>query len=101
MKEETGLTATRIVRKVSEFGFSEFSKRRNQQIHWLKLIFEMEVESLDNIALDPVEHQKYLWADEEEVKADRVGDMQLTWITPPNKMVNLEAFRKRRECMVR
>jgi hypothetical protein len=34
---------------------------------WLKLVFEMSVQSADNVVLDPTEHQKFLFASEEEV----------------------------------
>lgn len=57
----------------------------------------MEVKTLDAIALDPVEHDRYLWASEEEIVADRVGDVPLTYISPDNKTIKLEAFQRRRE----
>jgi hypothetical protein len=57
----------------------------------------MEVENLDNIILDPVEHQNYLFASEAEVGNDHVGEVQLSYVSPPNKVVKLEAFRLRRE----
>lgn len=97
MKEETGLTATRIVRKVTEFGWIETSKKTGETRNWRKHIFEMEAKSLDDLKLDPIEHQNHLWATEDEVKQDKVGEVELTYITPPNKVVKLEAFRKRRE----
>lgn len=96
VKEETGLDVTRIVRKVGEFGFEDYSKRRKQQVVWRKLIFEVEVKGMD-VMLDPVEHQDYLFATEEEVMSDKAGETRLTWITLPNKEVNLDAFRLRRE----
>ena len=96
LKEETGLDATKIVRKVGEFGWGEFSKRRGKDVVWRKLIFEVEVKD-ENIKLDPVEHQNYLWATEEEVINDKVGDIALSWITQPNKEINLDAFESRRE----
>jgi 8-oxo-dGTP pyrophosphatase MutT (NUDIX family) len=97
LKEETGLRATRIVRKVTEFGWSEVSKRTGKHNNWRKHVFEVEVESLEDVVLDPIEHQRFLWATEEEVQEDKAGDVIFTYITPPNKVVKLEAFRKRRE----
>jgi 8-oxo-dGTP pyrophosphatase MutT (NUDIX family) len=94
LKEETGLTATRVIRKVSHFTFAD--GRPEKPITWLKLIFEMEVKNME-IALDPVEHQQHLFASEEEVKNDLVGDVKLVYISPPNKDVKLEAFRLRKE----
>lgn len=64
---------------------------------WLKLVFEMEVQNADTVVLDPVEHQKYLYASEDEVIKDKVGDVELRYISPANKEVKLEAFRQKRE----
>lgn len=94
LKEETGLIAKRVIRKVSHFTFAD--GRPDKPITWLKLIFEMEVEDF-NVTLDSVEHQQYLFASEEEVKHDLVGDVKLAYISPPNKDVKLEAFRLRKE----
>jgi 8-oxo-dGTP pyrophosphatase MutT (NUDIX family) len=80
LKEETGLTATKIIRKVTEFGWSEISKSTGRQIHWRKHVFEMEVESLNDLKLDPIEHQNHLWATEDEVKQDNVGGVELSYM---------------------
>ena len=96
LKEETGLTATRVLRKVAEFTFHD--GRPDRPTTWLKLIFEMEVEDL-NVTLDPVEHQQYLFASEEEINNDLVGDVKLAYISPPNKNVKLEAFRLQKEAI--
>jgi hypothetical protein len=79
-----------VLRKVADFTFADGGP--NGSPTWLKLIFEMEVEDT-NVTLDPVEHQKYLFASEEEIKNDLVGDVKLAYISPPNKDVKLEAFR--------
>lgn len=97
LKEETGLSATRVVRRVTQFTFLDRPGRGEKT--WLKLIFEMEVQNTDSISLDPVEHQNYIFATEEEIEADRVGDIKLAYISPPNKAVKLEAFRLRREAL--
>lgn len=97
VKEETGLDVTHVVRKVGEFGWGEFSKRRGRHVVWRKLIFEVEVKSLDTVELDPEEHQDYVFVTEEETMADRTAaGVPLSWITPPNKEMNIEAFRLRR-----
>ncbi|KAF2824525.1 hypothetical protein CC86DRAFT_468621 [Ophiobolus disseminans] len=96
LKEETGLTATRVLRKVADFTFHD--GRPSRPITWQKLIFEVEVEDL-NVTLDPVEHQQYLFASEDEVTNDLVGDVKLVYISPPNKNVKLEAFRLQKEAM--
>ncbi|KAF2850459.1 hypothetical protein T440DRAFT_468444 [Plenodomus tracheiphilus IPT5] len=92
LKEEAGLTATRVVRKVTQFTFDDGRPGRPNKT-WLKLIFEMEVEDLSSITLDPIEHQDFLFATEEEVAAERVGGMKLAYVSEANKAVKLEAFR--------
>jgi 8-oxo-dGTP pyrophosphatase MutT (NUDIX family) len=98
LKEETGLTATRILRKVAEFTFED-GRPGKKPITWLKLIFEMEVKDA-NVTLDPVEHQQYLFASEDEVVDDLVGDVKLAYISPPNKQVKLDAFRLHKEAIL-
>lgn len=97
LKEETGLTATRVRSKVAEFTFEDGRPGR-PPVTWLKLIFEVEVKDL-NITLDPVEHQQYLFASEEEVVKDLVGDVKLAYISPPNKRIKLDAFKLRKEAI--
>jgi 8-oxo-dGTP pyrophosphatase MutT (NUDIX family) len=92
LKEETGLEATRIVRKVGEFWFGDTKKADGQVSKWVKHIFEMEVKDLATVTVDPVEHQTYLFASEEEVKKERVGDVELKYITAENKAIKLDAF---------
>lgn len=84
------------MRKVGEFGWSETSKKTGREHVWRKLIFEVEVSNSD-VVLDPIEHQDYLYATEDDVANDKAGDVTLTWITPPNKAMNLEAFKLKRE----
>jgi hypothetical protein len=65
------------------------------------LIFQFEVENTKAIRLDPVEHQSYLWASEEEVVDDLVaeGSTRLRYISQQNKEVKLAAFRLQREAV--
>lgn len=97
LKEEAGLQATRVLSKVAQFTFED--GRRERPVIWLKLIFAMEVESTENIILDPVEHSEFLWASEEEVMKEAAGDIQLSYVSPPNKDIKLEAFRLHRETL--
>lgn len=86
-----------MLRKVTQFTFHD--GRPNRPTTWLKLIFEVHVENL-NVILDPVEHQRYLWVAEHEVKDDFVGShTKLEYISPANKDVKLEAFRLRKEAL--
>lgn len=84
-----------MLRKVSQFAFEDGRPGR-PQITWLKLIFEVAVQDT-NVTLDPVEHQRYVFASEDEVVNDEVGEVKLSYISQPNKDVNLEAFRLRKE----
>ncbi|KAF2877470.1 NUDIX hydrolase domain-like protein [Massariosphaeria phaeospora] len=94
LKEETGLTATKVVRKVGEMEFTS-DKKDGSEVRWIKHIFEMEFEDIDALVLDPVEHQQHLFATEDEIGSDRVGDIELKYISPPNKVIKLDAFRSR------
>jgi hypothetical protein len=70
------------------------------KLYWpFQLIFQFEVDNLDAIALDPIEHQHFLWASEDEVVNDLVaeGNISLKYISQENKNVKLEAFKLRRE----
>jgi hypothetical protein len=95
LKEESGLTATRVVRKVAEFTFGERPGR--PPTTWLKLTFEMEVEDVSKVTLDPIEHQNFLFASEEEVVNGLVGDIKLVYASPPSRTATLEAFRLKNE----
>jgi ADP-ribose pyrophosphatase YjhB (NUDIX family) len=52
-----------------------------------------------DVTLDPDEHQRFVWASEEEVRAGRAveGDVELTFTTADVEETVLEAFRLRRE----
>lgn len=49
------------------------------------------------VKLNPVEHQRFVWASEEEVRAREVGDVELEFTTRDLGDTVLEAFRFRRE----
>jgi hypothetical protein len=57
----------------------------------------MEVEDISRITLDPIEHQKFLFASEAEVVDDMVGDVQMVYASPPSRTSTLEAFRLKNE----
>ncbi|KAH6611933.1 NUDIX hydrolase domain-like protein [Boeremia exigua] len=101
LKEETGLVATRVVRKVTQFTFADGGKKRAGKT-WLKLVFQFEVDNADAVVLDPIEHQRFLWACEEEITNDLVkeGSTPLNYISPTNKDVKLEAFKLQREAVL-
>ncbi|KAF2734595.1 hypothetical protein EJ04DRAFT_543552 [Polyplosphaeria fusca] len=99
VKEETGLTVSKFIREVGSLGWDEVSRRTGEPVHWHKLVFEVEVKD-EVVVLDPVEHQNHLFASETDVSNDvcvrsESEDVVLTWISPPNKALNVDAFRDR------
>lgn len=50
-----------------------------------------------DIVLDPKEHDDYLFATEEQVVKEHAGDVLFKYISPDNKQVKLEAFKRHRE----
>ncbi|KAF1980197.1 hypothetical protein BU23DRAFT_585972 [Bimuria novae-zelandiae CBS 107.79] len=95
LKEETSLEATRVDRQVTDITFL-IPNPKGKMDRWMKLIFEMEVKQLD-VKLEPTEHDDYLFATEDQIESERAGDVVLRYISPDNKRVLLEAFKRRRE----
>lgn len=105
LKEETGLTATRIVRLVTEGADGEaltsFTNSRGTRI-FCKFVFEVEVAADEEVVLDPDEHQGWVWATEDEVVRGKVGDgdgaegVRIPLTTPHVRRLILEAFRLRK-----
>lgn len=77
-------------------GDFQFPGRKNNKI-WKKHIFEIEVKDLSVLKLNEEEHQAYLFASEEEVNAERAGDVKLEYITSDNKTMKQYAFEGRRK----
>ena len=90
------MEAIKILRKVGEIVWEEKSRRTGKDQRWLKLIFEVEVKEMD-VVLDPVEHQDYLFATEAEIIDEKAGNTTLTYISPLNKAINMDAFRLKRD----
>ncbi|KAG9192542.1 hypothetical protein G6011_11276 [Alternaria panax] len=95
LKEEAGLDTIRIQKKVTHFTFVD-EKPGRRTTTWLKLVFEMSVKNADNVVLDRMEHQRFLFASEDEVVHDQAGDVKLRYISAANKEVKLKAFKQRR-----
>jgi hypothetical protein len=64
-------------------------------MEWYTHMFA-QVKQLD-VVLDPKEHDDYLFATEDQIMKERVGEVELKYISPDNKQVKLDAFRRRRE----
>ncbi len=86
--EEAGLTAANIGPQIG--GVQSFLTRTGKRIG------KFGGGKLD-VKLDPNEHQNYVWAAEEEVKARKAGGIELEFTTKDQEAVVLEAFRVRRE----
>ncbi len=95
--EEAGLIATSVGPPVGD-GYS-FTIRSGKLV--CKFTFVVDVEKGPdgkiNVKLDPKEHQNYVWASEEDVKARKVGELELRFTTSEQEAVVLEAFKARRE----
>ncbi|KAH8814896.1 NUDIX hydrolase domain-like protein [Xylogone sp. PMI_703] len=91
--EEAGLRASNIGALVGKPHF--FLSSSGKQI--CKFNFLVDVyRSIDGrleVKLDPVEHQNFLWANEEEVRARRVGNSDLKFTTKESEDTILEGFR--------
>ncbi len=103
VKEETGLTVLRVVRRVTEGAdgepFTVFTNSRGTRV-FCKFAFEVEVEDNSKITLAPDEHQDWVWASEEEVVEGRMGsaDGKRIPLTAPHvRRIIMEAFRMRKE----
>lgn len=70
----------------------------------VKFTFVVEVDDSSAVKLDPVEHQDYVWASEEECRAKKVArigqdgrrDVDLQYTTPAQEAAILKAFSERR-----
>ncbi len=106
LREETGLTAVRFVRRVTEGAegdeYTVFTNSRGTKV-FCKFVFEVEVPDDEEVVLDPVEHQGWVWATEEEVRKGKVGDgdggegVPIKLTTPHVMRLVMEAFRLRKE----
>ncbi|KAL7953531.1 NUDIX hydrolase domain-like protein [Trichoderma compactum] len=96
--EETRLVAKRIVRPVTEGpGGRDLQVFPNStKTLWLcRFSFEVEVESARQVTLDAAEHQDFVWASEDEVRAQKIGDRDIPTTHDSMKSVILESFRLR------
>ncbi|KAI7781269.1 nudix domain protein [Diaporthe eres] len=103
--EESGLKVRRFIFSVGSGGGlaagAVFQTRRGRFI--FKLTFVVEVEDSAAVALDPDEHQDYVWATEEECRAklvDRSAEgeapIELVFTTAAQEWAILRAFETRR-----
>ncbi|KAL5323089.1 hypothetical protein ACEPPN_007617 [Leptodophora sp. 'Broadleaf-Isolate-01'] len=100
--EETGLVVTHIKRLVGPREGLSFVTRRGLRV--VKFAFEVEVkregdvEGVGEVKLDKNEHQRFLWAGEEECRSARMEDgYELVFTGKTHQECILEGFRLRRE----
>ncbi len=93
--EEAGLTAARIGPQVGDGHF--FLSRSGKLVGKFSFLVDAETgaDGKLDVKLNPSEHQNYVWATEEEVKALRVDDVELKFTTREQEAVVLEAFKAR------
>jgi 8-oxo-dGTP pyrophosphatase MutT (NUDIX family) len=93
--EETGLIASRLGPPVGEGYY--FLTRSGQLVYKFNFLVEVHRDENGqlNVVLEPEEHQSYVWATETEVKARKVGDIELSITSVEQEKVILEAFRTR------
>ena len=94
--EEAAISAVSIGPLVGNPHF--FFSRSGKQI--CKFNFLVEAKSVEgrlDVKLNPEEHQSFIWASEDEVRARKAGDVELEFTTTDLEATVLEAFRTRKE----
>ncbi|KAF6838230.1 nudix domain protein [Colletotrichum plurivorum] len=98
--EEAGLEAVEIVRVVSEGEGQEpgsvFTNRTGTVV-FCRFAFEVRARPGGEVKIDPEEHQDFVWATEEEVRAGRVGWKEIPVTNGQMMRLILDGFRRRAE----
>ncbi|KAK1467378.1 NUDIX domain-containing protein [Colletotrichum melonis] len=106
--EEAGLEAVEIVRIVSEGEGKDpgsvFTNRTGTRV-FCRFAFEITVRDDDDggrgveemVRIDPEEHCDFVWASEEEVRRERVGEREIPITNGQMARLILDGFRRRRE----
>lgn len=101
--EEAGLVAThfRQLATASEDGSAHdlavFSNRNGTR-WYCRFAFHVDVESCQDVRLDPAEHQAFAWASEEEIREQRIGSRELPITYRSMQALIIQAFKSRRGC---
>ena len=94
LREETGFTAVHIQHMIEPSHF--FSARSGRKICRFNLVVRIKEVSVDGKPsvplLDPNEHQNYVWATEDEVRAGRAGSIDLDFTRNEVKQTVLKAL---------
>ncbi|KAI0163446.1 NUDIX hydrolase domain-like protein [Pestalotiopsis sp. NC0098] len=90
--EEAGLRATAVVDFIDDVHLPS-----SDGLIWRKMTFLVDVDRTGaqepDVKLDPEEHQAFLWATEEDLLANRHGDITLTWMSEDQRQTILKAFK--------
>lgn len=62
-----------------------------------KFSFLVEVESSDDVKLDPVEHVAFMWVTEDEARNKKCGDVEFKYTMPRQMQVVLKAFEMKKQ----
>jgi 8-oxo-dGTP pyrophosphatase MutT (NUDIX family) len=97
--EEAGLVLTRVKHNVTTGPGQPveecvFTNSKGTRV-FCRFSFEVEVETIEDVVLDPNEHQDFVWATEEEVRTERIGDRSIPITNHQMQALVLEAFRLR------
>ncbi|CRK23394.1 hypothetical protein HYQ45_012021 [Verticillium longisporum] len=89
--EETGLRARHVASLLGSYAWLDHGRT------WVKHSFLVEVEgggaqAPPQVRLDPEEHQDHVWATEEDVRTDHVGERKLEWTSEDQKADVLRAL---------
>lgn len=102
LHEESGLIAKRFTHVVTQGADQEpgevFRNRTKTKV-FIRFTFHVEVEDCADVKLDPNEHQDFVWASEEEIRRQQIGDRQLSITRWTVQALFLEAFRLRKRRM--
>ena len=78
--EEAGLVAKRFTHLVTDSPDPEIEQvfpNSTRTKTWCRFTFHVEVENCDTVKVDPDEHQDFVWASEEEVRQQKIGEREL------------------------
>lgn len=97
--EESGLVAQRITRVVTEGEHQQpgsyFTNRTGERF-FCRFAFEVDVREGGEVRLDPMEHQDFVWATEDEVREQRVGEKEIPLTNGQTMNLVTEGFRLHR-----
>ena len=100
--EEAGLVAKRFTHVISETPDQrpgEIFRNRTKTKTFIRFTFSVEVESCDEVKLDPNEHQDFAWASEEEVREQKICSREVPMTRSSVQALFMQAFRMEKNRM--